>query len=196
MADPADRLAAWAQAAIRVEDSGDASHFAPLCRIVPEIDRREREFIAKAIEGFQGCRLDVAPEVKGGRELTPSALWGPIADALHAGDVAPLVRGLRTNMDFDQGDIDALARIFWMLRLVHTKGHKRAGTIMPSPSEARLQLAAGLVKNMQAHNLSRAEAVATLAKIDSSLNSENGELGGKLTKYLDGRRGSSRRRRS
>jgi hypothetical protein len=194
VADPADRLAAWVQAAIRVEDTGDASHFAPLCRIVPEINRREREFMAKAISGFQGCRFDVAIEVRGGRELSPSELWGVIADALDAGNMGPLITELRASRDFDQEDIDALARLFWMLRLTHSRGHGRSGMILPTPAEMKLQLAAEFVKGMQAGGLSLDGAVGKLAEIDPWLDGKNGERGGKLANYIGNRRGSTRRR--
>jgi hypothetical protein len=190
MADPADRLAAWVQAAIRVEDSGDATHFAPLCRVVSEISRREREFVAKAVEGFQGCRFDVAIEVRGARELAPPELWGPIANALSTGNMAPLLMELRRRRDFDQGDLDALARIFWMLKLTHGPGHRRAGTILPSPAELKLHIAAELIT---ASGIPRAEAVGILARIDSSLDSKKGERGGKLMSFLSGRRGSASR---
>jgi hypothetical protein len=53
-----------------------------------------------------------------------------------------------------------------------------------------LRIAAEFVKTS---DLPRAEAVSTLAKIDPSLNSKKGELGGKLTAYLNGRRGSASR---
>jgi hypothetical protein len=65
----------------------------------------------------------------------------------------------------------------------------------PPPAEARLQLAAQSVEALCSTGMKPREAVNFLVAGDRSLDSKNGEIGGKLIAYLAGKRGASRRRR-
>jgi hypothetical protein len=124
-------------------------------------------------------------------QLPVNALWvWAVVIAQDTGNLKPLAALLRADdlLELRRGEREVLAQIFDRGRFKKGRG-LRFGTMS---AEHKLKLAAEDVKKKQTEGQSRAEAIQSAARFWFENEKEPGR---KLANYIDGRRGSTRRRR-
>jgi hypothetical protein len=122
----------------------------------------------------------------------PIWFWA-VLKAQDDGDLKPLAALLRADdlLELRPVERELLAALFDNGRFRKGRG-PRLGSMS---ADHRLKRAAALVKKKQADGLSRAAAIDAAVKVYPSLFRDDDAPGQKLANYMDGRRGSTQRRR-